>query len=163
MGRQHLPIITTMKAVFIFSTLLCQALGQTLECHPPMPAECGDTDVRCDMGTYGDCWMGDYCAAEGYNCPPTCHIPIPTQCGEGEFACDMGMTAGCQRALSAPLRAILLTLHSVGKVKWPVIWDTMVDVGLETTVSLRTPAVLLYVTLLFLLTVLQERSSVTME
>merc|ERR1712083_1135060 len=95
MGRQALPIITVMKAVFILCTLLSQALGQTVECHPPMPAECGATDVRCDMGTYGDCWMGDYCMPEGYNCPPTCHIPIYTHCGEGEFACDMGMTAGC--------------------------------------------------------------------
>merc|ERR1711997_819489 len=101
MGRQALPIITVMKAVFILCTLLPQALGQTVECHPPMPAECGATDVRCDMGTYGDCWMGDYCMPEGYNCPPTCHIPIYTHCGEGEFACDMGMTASPSQQPSA--------------------------------------------------------------
>merc|ERR1712066_1093780 len=85
----------TMKGLFILSIFISQSFGQ--ECSPPLPAECADTEIRCDMGTWGSdyCWMGDYCMPEGSYCPPACHIPAPSNCTNGDIVCDMGSTAGC--------------------------------------------------------------------
>merc|ERR1712061_600223 len=85
-----------MRALLVLSSIfLCQSFGQ--ECSPPLPAECADTEIRCDMGTNGGCWMGDYCMQEGDYCPPPRHTPLPSQCMEGEVACDMGTDGNCWR------------------------------------------------------------------
>merc|ERR1712088_115065 len=98
MGRHQTS--STMKAVFVLSIFISQSFGvprmRSLECPPPpMPAECRGSDIRCDMGSYAGCWMGDYCMPEGYICPIACHTPAPAMCGEGEILCDMGIVDTC--------------------------------------------------------------------
>merc|ERR1739849_70118 len=93
----------TMKGLFILSIFISQSFGQ--ECSPPLPAECADTEIRCDMGTWGTdyCWMGDYCMPEGDYCMPVgtvcpvaCYSPAPSHCMNGDIVCDMGSSAdGC--------------------------------------------------------------------
>ena len=52
--------------------------------------------LRCDMGTHGACWLGDYCMPEGSTCPVACNTPEPTQCGDTDMMCDNGMDInGC--------------------------------------------------------------------
>merc|ERR1712158_309380 len=97
MGSPHLrDIIPKMKAVLLLSVLIAQAFGQAAECNPPMPSECAEGDISCDMGSYAGCWMGDFCMPEGSICPPSCNTPAPSECQDGEVMCDMGGSAdGC--------------------------------------------------------------------
>merc|ERR1719150_3675973 len=125
-----------MRALLVLSSIfLCQSFGQ--ECSPPLPAECADTEIRCDMGTNGGCWMGDYCMQEGDYCPPPCHTPLPSQCMEGEVACDMGTVGGeitaFQREITAPHLVTVHYLFNVRRETLPVTLDLMEDVGVETT------------------------------
>jgi len=93
MGSQYPTDIPKMKAVLVLSVFIAQAFA---ECEPPMPSECGETDISCDMGTYADCWLGDLCMPEGSICPPSCSTPAPSECLDGEVMCDMGTSAdGC--------------------------------------------------------------------
>merc|ERR1711978_683018 len=100
MGRQDLTILM-MKAVFVLSIIISQAIGQDTECFSPTPSECAETEISCDMGSYagcwnGDCWNGDSCMPMGSECPPACYNPAPSTCMDGEILCDMGSSAeGC--------------------------------------------------------------------
>merc|ERR1711936_777390 len=97
MGSSHLrDIIPKMKAFLLLSVFIAQAFGQAAECNPPMPSECAEGDISCDMGSYADCWMGDFCMPEGSVCPAACYPPLPSVCGETDISCDMGSSAeGC--------------------------------------------------------------------
>merc|ERR1739844_342815 len=97
MGSQDLTESPNMKAVLVLSFFVAQSLCLTnQECNPPLPSERAEGDISCDMGTYADCWMGDFCMPEGSECPPSCNIPAPSECQDGEVMCDMGAdTDGC--------------------------------------------------------------------
>merc|ERR1711863_124523 len=99
MGSQDLPEVPMMKAVLVLSFFIAQSFGQTAECNPPLPSECAEGDISCDMGTYAGCWHGDFCMPEGSECPPSCNTPAPSQCQDGEVMCDLEITV-CLRALS---------------------------------------------------------------
>merc|ERR1712020_653486 len=88
MGSQDLTDIPMMKAVLVLSVFIAQAFGQTAECNPPLPSECAEGDISCDMGSYADCWMGDFCMPAGSECPPSCNTPAPSMCEGGEVICD---------------------------------------------------------------------------
>merc|ERR1712018_482144 len=64
-------------------------------CHDPMPSQCMEGELTCDMGHYGGCWMGDFCHEDkdGFQCPPVCNWPAHSICQEGEVLCDMGIDA----------------------------------------------------------------------
>merc|ERR1712158_237732 len=76
---------------------ICMPEGSVcpMACYNPMPSQCMEGEITCDMGTYAGCWMGDFChyADEGFQCPPVCNIPAPSICQEGEIMCDMGIDA----------------------------------------------------------------------
>merc|ERR1711936_937402 len=105
MGSPHLSQILPrkMKAVLVLSIVIAQAFGLAAECNPPMPSECAEGDISCDMGTHADCWLGDVCMPEGSTCPPSCNTPapsvcyppLPSECGETDISCDMGTHDGC--------------------------------------------------------------------
>merc|ERR1711997_821350 len=96
MGSQDLPDIPRMKVLLVLSVFLSQAFCQTAECEPPLPSECAEGDISCDMGTHADCWLGDVCMPEGSICPPSCNTPAPSSCLAGEVMCDMGTSPdGC--------------------------------------------------------------------
>merc|ERR1712038_1366015 len=96
MGSQDLPDIPRMKVLLVLSVFLAQAFSQTAECEPPLPSECAEGDISCDMGTHADCWLGDVCMPEGSVCPPSCNTPAPSECQAGEVMCDMGTSPdGC--------------------------------------------------------------------
>ena len=45
---QYPTDIPRMKAALVLSVFIAQAFGQTAECNPPLPSECGETDIRWD-------------------------------------------------------------------------------------------------------------------
>merc|ERR1712108_132078 len=154
MGSQDLTDIPMMKAVLVLSVFIAQAFGQTAECNPPMPSECAEGDISCDMGSYADCWMGDFCMPEGSECPPSCNTPAPSMCEGGEVMCVMGVDAtGCwmgdycmARDPSVPLCATLLFPLSVPPLISLATWEAMMVAGWEISVCRRVPSVLLPVT-----------------
>merc|ERR1711863_67013 len=97
MGSQDLTESSMMKAVLVLSFFVAQSLGLTnQECNPPLPSECAEGDISCDMGAdAGGCWMGDYCMAEGSVCPTVCYPPPPSECATTDITCDMGTHDGC--------------------------------------------------------------------
>merc|ERR1712020_701374 len=95
MGSQDLAESSMMKAVLVLSFFVAQSFGSTAECNPPLPSECAEGDISCDMGTYADCWMGDFCMPEGSVCPPVCYPPLPSECATTDITCDMGSHDGC--------------------------------------------------------------------
>merc|ERR1712154_602121 len=64
-------------------------------CHDPMPSQCKEGELTCDMGHYNGCWFGDFCHEDknGFQCPPVCNWPAHSVCQDGEILCDMGIDA----------------------------------------------------------------------
>merc|ERR1712079_758387 len=93
MGDNVLSSHLNMKAFLVLSV----SLSACLACpEPPMPMECAmPTDIRCDMGTWDGCWMGDYCMPEGSTCPMVCPQIMPSECAGTDMRCDMGTHGAC--------------------------------------------------------------------
>ena len=97
--------------------------------------------LSCDMGTYADCWMGDFCMPEGSECPPSCNIPAPSECQDGEVMCDMGADAG----------GCWMGDYCMAEV-WPEYWLFLLKI-LISQFNLRDPSAPPCATLLFPLSV----------